>query len=253
MKIYIINLKKAVEKRERMQVQLDRLGLTNYEFIEAVYGADLTSEFIQANVDDYPACSLTPGEVGCSLSHIAIYNQISEQKLPYAMILEDDIILPDDFPELLVAIKASIDIPQSKIITFGEANKISLLRKYSSFKEYGEYTAVTAFCAYAYVINLAAAQSLSKYLLPIQYEADMFIHFRENGWLDQFNVFYPQYVRPIEEYAELSDLMEERLILKRKRHMYKKYALHKKRPLIMRLKIKLQRMFWKIKQVRPKK
>lgn len=253
MKIFIVNLKSATEKRKHMTAQLERLGVQNYEFVEAVYGKDLSPEFISENVYDYPACALTPGEVGCALSHIGIYNRMIAEEMPYAMVLEDDVILPDDFLEMLAEMKASIDVPQSKVITLGEANKISLLRKYYSFKEYGEYTAVTAFCTYAYLVNIAAAKSLSQHLLPIKYEADMLIHFRENGWLDQFNVLYPQYIKPIEEYETLSDLIEERKVLKRKRHLYKKYQLNKSRPLSLRLKARLQRAIWRIKQIRPKK
>lgn len=251
MKIFIINLKKAKDKRQNMKMQLEHLGIKNYEFIEAVYGADLSLDFINENVYDYPDCALTPGEIGCALSHLYVYERMIKENLPYAMILEDDIILPDDFPELLEAIPESIDVPQSKVITLGEANKITLLNKYFNFKGYSEYTAVTAFCAYAYLINIAAAKSLSEKLRPIKYEADMFIHFRENGWLEQFHVFYPQYVHPIEEYAVQSDLMEEREVLKKKRHIYKKYYLNRKRPISLRLKSRLQRLFWKIKQIRP--
>lgn len=251
MKIFIVNLKNAVEKRKHMVAQLKRLGVQNYEFIEAVYGKDLTPEFIADNVYDYPACALTPGEIGCSLSHIGIYKNMISENIPYAMILEDDVILPDDFLDMLEAIRISIDVAQSKIITLGEANKISPLREYFTFKKYKEYTAVTAFCTYAYLVNIAAARSLSQHLLPIKYEADMMIHFRENGWLDQFNVIHPQYIKPIEEYEVLSDLMEERKVLKRKRHIYKKYQLNKNRPLLLRLKVRLQRAIWRIRQIRP--
>lgn len=251
MKIFIVNLKRAIEKREHMIAQLERVGITDYEFIEAVYGKDLSLEYIEKNVYDYPNCALTPGEIGCSLSHIGIYNKMVSQNIPYALVLEDDVVLPDDFLELLEAIKVSINVSQSKIITLGEANKISLLRKYFSFKEYKEYTAITAFCTYAYLVNIAAAKSLSEHLLPIKYEADMLIHFRENGWLDQFNVLYPQYIKPIDEYEELSDLIEERKVLKRKRHLYKKYSLNRKRPFILRLRARLQRIIWRIRQIRP--
>lgn len=253
MKIYVVNLKKASQKRLHMEAQLKKVGINDYEFIEAVYGADLSPEFISENVYDYPACSLTLGEVGCSLSHINIYKDMVNKQIPYAMVLEDDVILPDDFLELLSAIRTSIDIEQSKVITLGEANKISLLKRYFTFKEYSEYTAVTAFCTYAYLVNLEAAKSLSEHLLPIKYEADMLIHFRENGWLDQFHVLYPQYIQPIEEYVEQSDLMEERKVLKRERHLYKKYQLNKKRPLALRVKARIQRLLWKIRQIQPKK
>ncbi len=173
-----------------------------------------------------------------------------EKKVPYALVLEDDIDLPNDILALLTDIKTSIDVPQSKVITLGRANKISLLKKHFSFKQYTEYTAVTAFGTYAYVINLAAARSLSQNLLPIKYEADMFIHFRENGWLQQYHVLFPAYIEPLQDGE--SSLEAERVILKKARHQYKKYKLNKSRPFFLKIKNRLQRIFWRIGQVRPK-
>ena len=252
MKIFIVNLKKCVEKRERLIQQFQALGITNYEFIEAVYGASLSDKEIADQVFDYPACKLTPGEIGCSLSHIHIYQKMMTENIPYALVLEDDVTLPDDLGEFLKAIVPAINVPFSKIITLAEANKISLLKKFSSYKSLGEYTAVTAFCTYAYLVNLEATKSLSKHLLPVKYEADMLIHFRENGWLKQFNVLYPQYIHPMDGFSDLSDLKDERRPYKRQRHDYKKRLL-KQRPLSIRIKTRLLRVLWKLRQIKPKK
>lgn len=252
MKVFIVNLKKAVDKRQRMEAQLQKVGVTDYQFIEAVYGADLTAEELSEKVYDYPNCALTPGEVGCALSHIQIYQTMVKEGTPYALVLEDDVTLPDDLADFLQAVKPSIDKPYAKIITLAEANKISLFRRFFRYKDFGEYTAVTAFCTYAYLVNIAAARTLSKNLLPVKYEADMLIHFRENGWLKQFNVFYPQYIHPMEGFSEQSDLKDERRPFKRERHEYKKRIL-RERPLSIRFKNRLMRVFWKIRQIRPKK
>lgn len=252
MKIFIVNLKKSIEKRTQLESQFQKLSIDNYQFIEAVYGADLTEEEIRGYVYDYPNCFLTPGEIGCALSHIQIYKMMVEEEIPYALVLEDDVTLPDDFADFLQAIKPSIEKPYAKIITLAEANKISLLRRFFRYKDFGEYTAVTAFCTYAYLVNIAAARNLSENLLPVKYEADMLIHFRENGWLKQFNVLYPQYIHPMEGFSEQSDLKDERRPFKRERHEYKKRIL-RERPLSVRLKNRLMRAFWKIKQIRPKK
>ncbi|HIW07561.1 MAG TPA: glycosyltransferase family 25 protein [Candidatus Ignatzschineria merdigallinarum] len=250
MEIFIVNLSKAVDKREYMREQLDRLKISNYRFVEAIYGKNLPESFFIDGVDNYPKCSLTKSEIGCALSHLKIYQEMVDASLPYAIILEDDVVLPDDFKEFSEKISESIDHSSSKVISLGKANKITLLRKYFSYNSYGEYTAVTGFGTYAYVINLAAAKSLLQHLMPIRYEADMFMHFRENGWLKYFRVFYPQYVHVIDDHDAQSDIFIERDQLKQKRHQYKKYVLLKKRSIWLRLKNRMRRIFWKIKQIR---
>ena len=250
MKVFVVNLKNAVDKRHHMEAQFQKLGIQNYEFFEAINGAELTPEFIADNVHDYPHCALTLGEIGCALSHLEIYKKIVRENYACAMILEDDIALPNNFAELLDSMEASMTCAEGKVVSLGRANKVTLLKKYYSFKEFGEYTAVTAFGTYAYLINFAGAKSLSEQLLPIKFEADMFMHFRENGWLGQFHILYPQYVHLIDEYEVQSALKPERDKLREQRHIYKKYTLLKDRPFSLRLKNRLNRTFWKIKQIK---
>src|SRR5690606_1631962 len=45
--------------------------------------------------------SLSPGEVGCALSHVSIYREMVNEGIPYAVILEDDVCLAPDFAKLL--------------------------------------------------------------------------------------------------------------------------------------------------------
>lgn len=253
MKVFIINLKQAEEKRQQMEQQLTSLGVKDYEFVEAIHGATLSKEEIAEKVYDYPECALTLGEIGCALSHIKVYQEMIKCQITSAIILEDDVILPQSFVKLSETLSSTLETSESKVITLGRANKLTLRKKFFTFDQYGEYTAVTAFGTYAYAINLAAAKSLASRLLPIKYEADMFIHFRENGWLNTFNVLYPQYIRIIDNHELYSDIYLERKKFKRKRHDYKKRNLLKERPIMARIKNRVRRLIWKIKQIQPKK
>jgi len=80
-----------------------QVGL-NSEFIEAVDGRELP------NVDDYRKKSknvhtltgmLTPGEVGCTLSHQKIFQKMIDEKLPIALIMEDDVDVAPSIHEIL--------------------------------------------------------------------------------------------------------------------------------------------------------
>ena len=54
--------------------------------------------------------SLRMGQIGCALSHITILKNIKKQKAPYGIILEDDVIIPDDFSLEQLKLPTDFDI-----------------------------------------------------------------------------------------------------------------------------------------------
>jgi GR25 family glycosyltransferase involved in LPS biosynthesis len=74
-----------------MQRQLDDLGLP-FRFFNAIDGSKMTATKFREAV----GVKLTPGEIGCGLSHLAVIREIAEGEHEYAAILEDDVfILPE--------------------------------------------------------------------------------------------------------------------------------------------------------------
>src|SRR5947209_4640748 len=104
MKAYVINLPRSTERRASMAEQLERTEL-DYEFVDGVSGRGLTpterAELVdEAAVARYPRW-LTPGQIGCALSHLRTYERIldSGTQDAAALILEDDVILPSNISE----------------------------------------------------------------------------------------------------------------------------------------------------------
>lgn len=103
--VFFINLDRATQRREHMELQLKTLGLPHTR-IEAVLGKDLKEPI--AGFDEKRFHLLTgkrksPGEIGCYFSHIKALKAFLETDKPYALILEDDVTLPADLPALLIA------------------------------------------------------------------------------------------------------------------------------------------------------
>ena len=103
MQIFVISLKQSVERRKYITEQFNKLGL-QFSFFDAYLGTNYfnNSEYY----DDKKARknihrSLKAGEVGCALSHNAVYKLIVEQHIPYALICEDDIVVSNDLPVVL--------------------------------------------------------------------------------------------------------------------------------------------------------
>src|SRR5437868_5078928 len=85
--IFVISLAAAPLRRQRICEHLESLGLT-YSLVDAVDGRSLTPVELKA-VDGTGGRS-PPGQIGCYLSHFAVYRRIVEEGLSISLILEDD-------------------------------------------------------------------------------------------------------------------------------------------------------------------
>lgn len=100
-KIFIINLKQDTQKRMHMQKLCKQYAL-KVEFIDAIYGKDLSKDEIVKVYDDKKAKktlnrSLSFGEIGCALSHKYIYKKMIDENIKNAIIFEDDIQFDESF------------------------------------------------------------------------------------------------------------------------------------------------------------
>ena len=98
MKIFVINLAAATERRISAQAQLDEAGL-EFQFLDGFSGAAAWRRFTGYDSLDYrihcgrPAVS---GEVGCYASHLALWHRCVELNEPI-IVLEDDFDAQPDF------------------------------------------------------------------------------------------------------------------------------------------------------------
>jgi len=98
----LINLDRSPERLSSSADLLNTSGVT-YTRIQGVDGANLSLARIKSLLAPtfsqyYKA--ITAGEIGCYLSHIRCWQYIVENKLPYAVILEDDFSVEDDLASL---------------------------------------------------------------------------------------------------------------------------------------------------------
>lgn len=108
MRITVINLARATDRRQTMEWQAQRMGLA-FDFLEATDGKKLTSEDRalidhgkRKSISPYP---LTDNELGCWLSHRRAMQTLIDSGESMCAILEDDAALSADFPQTLAAIE----------------------------------------------------------------------------------------------------------------------------------------------------
>lgn len=96
-KIYIINLEHRTDRKNSIIKQLEKEGITNYEFVNAVNGNDNAVLKFFNKIRKNGSKIGTPGHLGCLLSHKKVLLKAKEDNVNQFMILEDDIILKDGF------------------------------------------------------------------------------------------------------------------------------------------------------------
>jgi glycosyl transferase family 25 len=100
---YLINLARSTDRKSHMVRQFAKIGLP-YEPIEAIDGRNLDlsqPEFAYAKVNS----GLFNYSFGCALSHFKAYRKVLEDGVDVALILEDDLLFPVDFNELVEVAK----------------------------------------------------------------------------------------------------------------------------------------------------
>ena len=99
--VYLINLDRSPERLANVSARLTALGLA-FERVPAVDGMTLSeAEFARQTRENRYYKPLRRGEVGCYLSHLEAMRRFVATGREYALILEDDVVLPDRLPCLL--------------------------------------------------------------------------------------------------------------------------------------------------------
>lgn len=102
-KTYLINLKESKDRLEYMSHQLSALNM-NFEIQEGVDGKtfDFSGIYDEAECVRLNGKPHTRAEKGCSLSHRrALDKFLANPEAEYALILEDDVALPESFKEII--------------------------------------------------------------------------------------------------------------------------------------------------------
>jgi glycosyl transferase family 25 len=201
LKIFVISLERATERRAHMQALLDQLGL-QAEFILAVDGRALTAAD-RARYDSRRArlhyrSEMTDAEIACYLSHYRCYERIARERLPMALILEDDIAVGPNFVSTIRQLASQANPSWTVVRLQSQRSKVLKPR---TAKEQGRWlcdleggiltrlgTHVLGGCAY--LMRLPAAEAMLTYgrriVRPIDQTLD---RYWENGIM-------PHVVRP---------------------------------------------------------
>ncbi len=181
LRTWVINLDRAPERLARTAAQLERLQLP-WTRLPAVDARALSTD--QRAALDEPAFrrkhGMTPlmGELGCYLSHVQVMNEFLATDAPYALVLEDDVLLHDSLPAVLRGLMAHPDR--------WDAVKLSAVHRgtpvpYLEVAPGHQLAVMLSRCtgSSAYLMNRRAATAYARGLLPMSLPYD---HVFDQGW-----------------------------------------------------------------------
>lgn len=183
---YVINLERSPERRLYITSHLRSVGIEptvlpafdgkKLSLDELVQDGRYNDEVSRRSFDR----SLLLGEIGCSLSHLMIYQRMIREGTPYALVSEDDAqFAPDARERIEAALKAA---PPDWAI-------IQLRFDCRHFEPAGDGLVRFKFgnslpaCSTAYLVSQRAARVLAENVLPIRYPADSML-----GRVDQWGL-----------------------------------------------------------------
>lgn len=192
MKTYLINLDANPDRLGHMKETLGHLGMVA-ERIPGIYGRELDQAGLARHCIRWRSFvamqePITPGQIGCALSHVSVYRRMIDGNVPVALILEDDIDMDPGFPVVLERAAAFMDPLKRQVLVF------------SAWKD-GRHDPLPGiveesrlFCADAYCITLPAARLLAEINNPVIVPADEFERWHRWHGLELYRI-YPTTVR----------------------------------------------------------
>jgi len=219
-RIYIINLDTDKDRWMNIENQLSQLEL-DFVRISGV-NLNINPELVknkysfQRNQKEFYS-DLTVGEIGCYLSHIECWKKILAEKLDYAFILEDDIIIRSNFRDVVYWFQENFDILEPwdciKLGEFPEKRRVVGIERIRNFI-IGNYLKVPS-GTFAQAISSDGAKKLLQFSNPFYAPVDIAIQLT---WKNNLRVLALK-PYPVGAYQNSSsiDLLESRERIRKRR------------------------------------
>lgn len=229
MQIFVISLQNSTDRRNSITTQCERLGVKPV-FIDAIYGKDLSSSDIEKYCDQEKAKQLFGrelllGEIGCALSHKKVYQKIVDEDIPYAIVLEDDAIIENEFIEAIKLTLASdvnwelVLLGHHKDASRGMSSPLSIWEKAYLNSVYTlNRLADFGFGTYGYIISNRGANKL---LLKIRSISRPIDHYTYDSNMVNVYAIFPTVVEINYDFDNIIDDTKIRSI--QKDNIYKKF------------------------------
>jgi glycosyl transferase family 25 len=219
---YVINLARSADRRANITAQLKNIGI-DYELVTAVDGQELDLHD-SATIDPaFRTVEYSAGAAGCALSHLNVYAKMIADGLDNALVLEDDVVLPDDLASLVGAVAGQLSGAEIALLNYDNPEPVKMSTEGAVRLPAERLLALPIDISQprssaAYVITREACERLVKTITPVRVLADAWWYFYREGALDRVRCVAPLPVRKNAKYTStigfysLGDGLRARLI-----------------------------------------
>lgn len=198
-KIFMINLWRREERRDKMLMNFDALGLDVQHFpavdgkqMDEEYLKKMNIQFLPGYEDPYSKRPMTMGEIGCALSHYFIWEKIVEEGLEEVLVLEDDIRFEPYFKQRLEVIMDEVRMDREWDLVY--VGRKRLLESSEPWVDGTNYLVRPSYSYWTlgYLISLKGAKKLLaerplQRLVPVdEYLPIMFDKHTNENWKKEF-------------------------------------------------------------------
>lgn len=188
-KIYVINLKKNTDRLEKFMENAKKANVTVERF-DAIYGKELQKDhpdIVKYFVKDH---KLIPGEIGCALSHIKIWQDTIDNNYNNILVFEDDAIIPENFWNKFN--KAYEELPKDYDMlligcctcTGNTINKTKLIKANS----------IGNWCTAGYLININYCKKIMERIIKNEINESIDNFLRKNYHKDNIYIALPPFI-----------------------------------------------------------
>lgn len=203
MRTYVITLERATERHAVMEAQLSASGLS-YEVVFGVDGYQMSSSDRAKLVDEAAVKRspgwLTPGMVGCVLSHRRVYQLIAMAQDGPALVLEDDAVLPSNLAVLVSAMLPHVPPDGLVLLDFRSMKPCRLSRSGAIRVDGHELLSPIdprqPISGLAYLVGETAAAKMAEVAIPVRWGPDSWGEYVAAGAIGSLRCVLPRPVTP---------------------------------------------------------
>ena len=195
MHAYVINLARSTDRRAHVGAALSKVGM-QFEIVTGVDGRQLDLHDTATIDPGFLQFEFPAGSAGAALSHLNVYRKIIADGRDHALVLEDDVLVPDDLGNLTDALVEHLDGAEVVLLSFHSSEPCRMSSVGATALPSGRLLALPIDVAQpqsgaAYVITRAACERIVTEGIPIRVLADSWWHFYREGMVDRVRCVAP--------------------------------------------------------------
>ena len=183
--VYVIHMASQPKRWDVLMERLSAFPNLHTILVDAIDGRAVPEEVRSRNISPLYPCytgysTMTAGEYGCGMSHHKAHGLFLDSGAPFAVVLEDDVLLSPDSDNAIQTVTPLLEVPEPRILLLS-CRLIVFRKPFAMFGRYTVYRVLEGGGAYGYALNRAAAKVLRHRHLPFRAPCDWWLVVRQMG------------------------------------------------------------------------